>query len=129
MSRFVKCFILILLSLNTVKAFAPYFCSDSDGDCNIALVNQTDGNFEIVDLLTYPFGFVQANFNISLQNQEEIDDGVISVTWYTDVGFGATNIEIEYWNGSNWINCISGLTESSTVRQDECNITGLTKQQ
>ncbi|MCX8178703.1 MAG: hypothetical protein N3D75_02655 [Candidatus Aenigmarchaeota archaeon] len=129
MSRFVKCFILILLSLNTVKAFSPYLCSDSDGDCNIALVNQTDGNFEIVDLLTYPFGFIQANFNISLQNQEEIDDGIISVTWYSDVGFGANNIKIDYWNGSSWINCISGLTESATIRQDECNITGLTKQQ
>ena len=125
----MRLILIILISFDNILAFSPYSCVDSDGDCNLYLINQTDDNFEIVDLLTYPFGYLISFFNISLQEQEEIDDALITIRWYTDVGFGASNINIDYWNGSSWINCISGLNETAVTRQDECNITSLTKNQ
>ncbi|MBU5690086.1 MAG: hypothetical protein QXM68_03735 [Candidatus Aenigmatarchaeota archaeon] len=121
-------FLAFLLSLSCVKAFSPYSCIDSDGDCNIALINESDSSFEAVDILTYPFGFIQADFNISLEDQEEIDDGVILVTWYSDVGYGASNIYIDYWNGSEWISCTQSMTETNIIQENECNITSLEKQ-
>ena len=36
----------------------PTVCADSDGDCAFSNINQSDDTYESVDLLTYPYGWI-----------------------------------------------------------------------
>ncbi|MEM1782284.1 MAG: hypothetical protein QW483_00090, partial [Nanopusillaceae archaeon] len=90
-------------------------CIDSDGDCNVERIKYLDNEYEMIDLLYYPFGYLIArDFEIEIPDENEIDYVNISVFWYTDIGEGAGNIYIEYsFDGTNWYYCSGPYSESS----------------
>ncbi|MEM5875349.1 MAG: hypothetical protein QXX45_02130, partial [Candidatus Aenigmatarchaeota archaeon] len=98
----VFCFI----SYSPTSFLIPTYCVDSDGDCNVERIKYLDGNFELVDLLLYPYGWIIAeNFEGYIPNLEDIDFVTLHVYWFTDLGEGARNIYFEYYDGSNWNYC------------------------
>jgi hypothetical protein len=123
-------FIITKAVFSPLSNFFPVACQDSDGDCNVENINASDNVFELVDLLTYPFGWINAtNFTDSIPEENTIDNATIHVVWKTDVGFGASNINIDYWNGTHWINCAGPFGESGNLIDTTCNVSSLTKEQ
>ena len=135
-----KIVFLLILSmiflLNVKPAFSPsstllpLACQDSDGDCDVARINESDGVYEMVDLLTYPFGWINVSlFTDYIPEENTIDSAYIHVLWFSDVGEGAWNINIDYWNGSDWVNCAGPFEENSSLSESICNVSHLSKQQ
>ncbi|MEM7821654.1 MAG: hypothetical protein QXX38_02485, partial [Candidatus Aenigmatarchaeota archaeon] len=108
----------------------PLTCQDSDGDCDVARINESDGVYEMVDLLTYPFGWINVSYwDLNVPENTIIQSAYVHVFWFSDVGFGASNINIDYWNGSHWVNCAGPFEENESLSDTVCNISSLTKQQ
>jgi len=107
----------------------PSSCIDSDGDCSIENIRDSDSIYEIVDLNTNPFGWIEANtFTNDLPEHNTIDSAFIHVYWKTDTQLGASNINIDYWNDS-WQNCAGPFNENENLVDSTCNITFLSKEQ
>ena len=128
---FIFTFLLgIKISFSPSSTFLPVACQDSDGDCDFARLNESDGVFEAVDLLTYPFGWINvSSLTDSIPGENTIDKAIIHVLWYSDVDFGASNINIDYWNGSYWVNCAGPFGENESLSDSVCNITILSRNQ
>jgi hypothetical protein len=108
----------------------PVACQDSDGDCNVENINASDNVFELVDLLTYPFGWINSSdWDLDLPSNTILQSAYLHVLWKTDVGFGASNINIDYWNGTHWINCAGPFSENQTISDNICNISSLSTNQ
>jgi hypothetical protein len=121
---------LAIIAYSPWSVSLPSSCQDSDGDCNIANVNAADGTFEQVDLLTYPYGWLNATMSsVSIPDQNTVDNATLHVTWKTDTGVGAGDINVDYWDGSSWTNCAGPLSENETVSDTSCNVSQLTKSQ
>ncbi|MBU5687811.1 MAG: hypothetical protein KQA31_00150, partial [Candidatus Aenigmarchaeota archaeon] len=122
--------LVFLINLSFGANLLPNSCLDSDGDCSIDNIRDFDGIYEAVDLLTNPFGWIEAtSFTDNIPEQNTIDSAFLQVSWLTDTGFGATNINIDYWNSTNWINCAGPFSEANELQNTTCNITHLTKEQ
>ncbi|MEM0476576.1 MAG: hypothetical protein QW367_02990 [Candidatus Aenigmatarchaeota archaeon] len=106
-------------------------CIDSDGDCNVERIKYLDNEYETIDLLYYPFGYLIArDFEIEIPDENEIDYLNISVFWYSDVGEGAGNIYIEYsFDGTNWYYCSGPYSESSEIVHSYCSLSSISKEQ
>jgi hypothetical protein len=108
----------------------PLSCQDSDGNCNVAKMNASDGTFESVDLLTFPYGWINAtSYSFSLPQGNSIDSAKAHILWKTDAGFGASNVNVDYWNGTAWLNCAGPLPENSSVSDTVCNVSSLSAAQ
>jgi hypothetical protein len=106
----------------------PVACQDSDGDCDFARLNESDGVFEAVDLLTYPFGWINvSDWDLDVPENTLIQSAYLHVLWYSDVDFGASNINIDYWNGSYWVNCAGPFGENESLSDSVCDITILSR--
>ncbi|MEM5801403.1 MAG: hypothetical protein QW350_03955 [Candidatus Aenigmatarchaeota archaeon] len=122
--------LVFLINLSFGANLLPNSCLDSDGDCSIDNIRDLDGIYEAVDLLTNPFGWIETtSFTDNIPEQNTIDSAFLQVSWLTDTGFGATNINIDYWNSTNWINCAGPFSEANELQNTTCNITHLTKEQ
>jgi hypothetical protein len=98
----------------------PLSCIDSDGDCNVENIKEKDGTFELLDLLTSPFGWLEVSSWDSNITEEVLFQSIkLVVEWKTDVLFGADDINVDYWVGS-WQNCAGPYSESDTLQQTVC---------
>ncbi|MEM1804572.1 MAG: hypothetical protein QXI77_01085, partial [Nanopusillaceae archaeon] len=84
-------FFIVVIIANIIHSplseFFPMNCIDSDGDCNVERIKYLDNEYEMIDLLYYPFGYLIArDFEIEIPDENEIDYVNISVFWYTDIG-------------------------------------------
>ncbi|MFH8093131.1 MAG: hypothetical protein QXM38_04265 [Candidatus Aenigmatarchaeota archaeon] len=123
-------FTLLFLTLTSAANLFPNNCVDSDGDCTVDNIRDLDGIYEAVDLLTNPFGWIEAlSFDNTIPEQDSIDSAFIHVSWLTDLSFGVNNINIDYWNSTNWVNCAGPFSESEELQNTTCNITHLSKEQ
>jgi len=123
-------YFLINLALAPTLNNLPTSCQDSDGDCDVSRINSTDDIYEFVDLLTFPFGYLIADgFTNSIPEEDSIDSAYIHVLWFTDIDLGATDINIDYWDGSSWINCAGPFEENDTRSETICNVSHLTREQ
>jgi hypothetical protein len=108
------------------ETFVPVACEDSDANCLASKINGSDNIFEEVDLMASPFGFINATvWNQTLASNINIDSAYAYVEWYSDTGFGAQNIYIDYWSGNSWTQCAGPFGESGTEQKSECNLSSL----
>jgi hypothetical protein len=83
-----------------------------------------------VDLLTYPFGWINtSDWDLDLPSNTALQSAYLHVLWYSDTGLGASNINIDYWNGNNWMNCAGPFEENSTISDTICDISSLSTNQ
>ncbi|MFH8119513.1 MAG: hypothetical protein QXS37_01775 [Candidatus Aenigmatarchaeota archaeon] len=124
-------FVLILgvsFGSSPSSTLLPLACQDSDGDCDVVRINESDGVYEMVDLLTYPFGWINVSFfTDSIPEENTIDSAYVHVLWFSDVGEGASNINIDYWNGSDWVNCAGPFEENGSLSDTVCNVSSLSR--
>jgi len=98
----------------------PLGCIDSDGDCNVENIKEKDDTYELVDLLTFPFGWLEVNSWDSNITQEVLFQSIkLVVEWKTDTFFGADDINVDYWVGS-WQNCAGPYGESDSLQETVC---------
>ncbi|MCX8179517.1 MAG: hypothetical protein N3E38_02130 [Candidatus Aenigmarchaeota archaeon] len=122
--------IILLFSIFMSGSILPDACYDSDGDCSVDNIRDLDSIYEAVDLLTNPFGWLEAQqFFADIPSQNTIDAAFIHVYWFTDINFGAENINIDYWNSTHWVNCAGPFTENESLQLTTCNLTHLKKEQ
>ncbi|MCS7093970.1 MAG: hypothetical protein RMJ18_02195 [Candidatus Aenigmarchaeota archaeon] len=123
----ILCFSLFFLfflnvSYSPTSTLIPFSCYDSDGDCDVERIKQKDNIYELVDLLFYPYGWlVVEGFKDSIPEENEIDLVSFNIFWFTDLGEGASNIYIEYWNGSQWLYCAGPFGERGELTHTSCN--------
>jgi len=98
----------------------PSSCIDSDGDCNVENIKEKDDVFELLDLLTSPFGWLEVNNWDSNITQEVLFQSIkLVIEWKTDMFFGADDINIDYWK-EGWHNCAGPYGESESLQQTVC---------
>ncbi|MEE8402347.1 MAG: hypothetical protein V3R93_01195 [Candidatus Hydrothermarchaeaceae archaeon] len=108
----------------------PTACVDSEGDCTYADINASDAAYEDVYLLTSPFGWINAtDWDSDVPAQNKIDSAVLHVQWYTDTGYGAGNIYVDYYNGSEWISCAGPFDENASETDTSCDVSSLSRSQ
>ncbi|RME16956.1 MAG: hypothetical protein D6799_04380, partial [Bacteroidetes bacterium] len=100
----------------------PLSCLDSDGDCNVENIKEKDDVFEMIDLLTFPFGWIEVNeWDSNISENVLMNSIKLIVEWKTDEFFGANNINVDYWDGS-WHNCAGPFSENSSLQQTICDL-------
>lgn len=132
-------FLIIFFVFLILTAFAvfgdmetkvPTSCQDSDGDCDFNNIDDSDGTYEPVDLLNSPYAWVNAtDLNNDIPTFHNIENATILVEWYSDVGSGAQNIWLGYYNGTDWLDCAGPLSETASKINTTCNVTNLTATQ
>jgi len=105
----------------------PTVCDDSDGDCVVSNIQTSNDVRESANLKVSPFGYIRATgWSGSLPGNSEIGTAIAYFEWSTDTGRGAANINLSYFDGTEWIKCAGPFAESGTDSVRSCNITGLT---